>query len=448
MNSQDDELPNSLDRWWTLVPRPVFTGGNQVRLLQGGDELFPAMCEAIDHAQNEVWLATYIFHNDDASLQVVEALGRAADRGVRVRVVVDGFGSKATMSQLRERWAHRAGGTGFFSRRPVQSNPSGVAMAVFRPMHGWWSWLHPGQMRRLHQKLCVVDGHTAFVGGINIMDDRLDLRHGRTELPRLDFAVRVQGPVALPIEQAVRAVWTRAWLGRDFGEELRALVRSNEPLRRVKRLVKQLRMPPGEGLRQKPGPMPAVHIAFVLRDNLRQRRTIERSYIAALRSAQDRVDLVSPYFYPATAFRRALCAAAERGVQVRVLLQGKLDYRIAGLAARVLYDELLASGVQVFEYTPAFLHAKVAVVDTQWATVGSSNIDPLSLLLNLEANVIVRDGQFNKELRNRFEQALAVSKQVVKTTSGGRGLLPVLMRGLVAWAAHVYLRLAGASGKY
>jgi cardiolipin synthase A/B len=448
MNTETDETSSRLDRWWSLVPRPVFTGGNQVRLLQGGDELFPAMCEAIDQAQNEVWLATYIFHNDDASLRVVDALGRAAERGVRVRVVVDGFGSKATLSQLKERWAHSAGGTGLFSRRHVQSNPSGVAMAVFRPMHGWWSWLHPGQMRRLHQKLCVVDGRHAFVGGINIMDDRLDLRHGRTEQPRLDFAVAVQGPVAASIEQAVRAVWTRAWLGRDFGEELRALVRSNEPMHRIKRLIKQLRMPRGEGLRHKPGPMPAVQTAFVLRDNLRQRRTIERSYIAALRSAQERVDLVSPYFYPATAFRRALCAAAERGVQVRVLLQGKLDYRIAGLAARVLYDELLSSGVQVFEYTPAFLHAKVALVDSHWATVGSSNIDPLSLLLNLEANVIVRDAEFSRELSKRFDAALAVSKQVNKTTSSGRGLLPVLMRGLVAWAAHVYLRLAGASGKY
>jgi cardiolipin synthase A/B len=448
MSTDSNESPTSLDRWWSLVPRPVFSGGNRVQLLQGGDELFPAMCEAINQAQHEVWLATYIFHNDDTSLRVVDALGRAAERGVRVRVVVDGFGSKATLAQLKERWAHQSHPVGLFLRRKSQDDPSGVALAVFRPMHGWWSWLHPGQLRRLHQKLCVVDGRHAFVGGINIMDDRLDLRHGHSEQARLDFAVAVQGPVAQSVEQAVRAVWTRAWLGRDFGEELRALVRSNEPMRRVKRLVKELRMPRGEGLRRQPGPMPAVQTAFVLRDNLRQRRTIERSYIAALRNAQERVDLVSAYFYPATAFRRALCAAAERGVQVRVLLQGKLDYRIAGLAARVLYDELLSSGVQVFEYTPAFLHAKVALVDSHWATVGSSNIDPLSLLLNLEANVIVRDADFSRELASRVEQALAVSKQVTKASLGGKGLFPVLTRGLVAWAAHVYLRLAGASGKY
>ncbi|MFM8899268.1 MAG: phospholipase D-like domain-containing protein, partial [Burkholderiales bacterium] len=281
MSPEAHDSPASLDRWWSLVPRPVFSGGNRVRLLQGGDELFPAMCEAIDQAQNEVWLATYIFHNDEASLRIVDALGRAAARGVRVRVVVDGFGSKATLQELKDRWEHGASNKGFFSRRRVSSDPSGVALAVFRPMHGWWSWLHPGQMRRLHQKLCAVDARLAFVGGINILDDRLDLRHGLSDQPRLDFAVEVEGPVAQPIEQAVRAVWTRAWLGRDFGEELRALVRSNEPMVRVKRLIKELHMPRGQGLRRQPGPMAAVHTAFVLRDNLRQRRTIERSYIAA-----------------------------------------------------------------------------------------------------------------------------------------------------------------------
>ncbi len=437
------------DRWWVRVPRPVFTGGNRVRLLQGGDEMFPAMCEAIARARREVWFATYIFHDDEAGLKVMDALAQAAARGVRVRVVVDGFGSKATLRQLQQRM--RAVLPGRAARRALRESPAGpdgVALAIFRPMHGWWSWLQPGQMRRLHQKLCVADGEVAFVGGINVIDDRLDLRHGRSELPRLDFAVEVQGVAARQIEQAVRAVWTRAWLGRDLGGELRALVHSTEPLGRIKRLFKQLRMPHGEGLQHQAGELPPVQAAFVVRDNLRQRRTIERSYIAALRNARERVDLACPYFYPGTAFRRALCAAARRGVRVRVLLQGKLDYRIAGLAARVLYDELLGAGVQVFEYTPAFLHAKVAAVDGQWATVGSSNIDPLSLLLNLEANVIVHDAAFNSELRGRFEEALAVSTQVSKSALAGRGMWPVLTRGLVAWCAHVYLRLAGATGKY
>lgn len=422
---------------WLTVPRPVFTGGNQVRLLEGGNQLFPAMHEAIARARHEVWLATYIFHEDATSLALVDALVAADRRGVRVRVVVDGFGSKASLPTLRARMADGA-----------REGHQGVALAVFRPMHGWWTWLQPGQLRRLHQKLCVVDGEVGFVGGINVIDDHIDLRHGHTELPRLDYAVEVRGPAVGPIEQSARAVWTRAWLGRDFRDELRALARSAEPVARLRRLVRQLRMPRGSGLQAEAGTLAPMEVAFVLRDNLRQRRTIERSYIAALRHARERIDLVSPYFYPGAAFRRALRQAARRGVRVRLLFQGKLDYRIAGIAAQVLYDELLANGVRVYEYMPAFLHAKVAMVDDDWATVGSSNIDPLSLLLNLEANVIVRDAGFNAELARRFEAALADSREIDPASVRGVGLFGTARRVLVAWAAFVYLRLAGVTGRY
>jgi cardiolipin synthase len=426
-------LPPGLS--WLAIARPVFFGGNAVRLLQGGDELFPAMHAAIAAARHEVWLATYIFHHDPTALELVEALQAAARRGVRVRVVVDGFGSKAALPTLRE---HMGGG---------DSRP-GIELAVFRPMLGWWTWLQPGQMRRLHQKVCVVDGEVGFVGGINLIDDRLDIRHGRTELPRLDFAVEVRGPVVAPMLQAVRAVWRRARLGRELRAELAALARSTQPMARLRRLVRELRMPQGAALQAGEGRLAPVQAAFVLRDNLRQRRTIARSYIAALRSARTRIDIVSSYFYPDTAFRRALRAAARRGVAVRILFQGKVDYRIAGLAAQALYDELLAAGVRVFEYTPAFLHAKVALVDDDWATVGSSNIDPLSLLLNLEANLIVRDAGFNADLAARFETALADSREVSAEALRGRGLWGALRRGVVAWAAFVYLRLAGATGRY
>jgi cardiolipin synthase len=157
--------------------------------------------------------------------------------------------------------------------------------------------------------------------------------------------------------------------------------------------------------------------------------------------------LVCPYFYPGRLFRRALREATRRGVQVRLLLQGKADYRIAALAAQVLYDELLHNGVRIYEYTPAFLHAKVALVDDDWATVGSSNIDPLSLLLNLEANLIVRDATFTAELAQRLELSLAESREVLSPPVG-KGWWAVLRRGFVAWAAHWFLRLAGLSGRY
>jgi cardiolipin synthase len=405
-----------------------FSGGNQVCLLRGGDEFFPALIEAVNQARQEVWLATYIFHHDAAGQQVAQALADAARRGVQVRVVVDGFGSHHSLGQLAE-WLE----------------PSGVGLAVFRPIRRWWNWLQPGQLRRLHQKLCVVDGEIAFVGGINIIDDRNDLNHGATEQPRLDFAVSLRGPATLAVAQTTRAMWTRAAIGHDWRDEVRALSRSAEPLLGARRLLRQLRiLPPVPGSATDPAP---VQVAFLVRDNLRQRRSIERSYIEAIRRARQRFDLVTPYFYPARGFRRTLIQAARRGVRVRLLLQGKADYRLAALAAQVLYDELLAEGIEIYEYTPAYLHAKVGIVDTHWATVGSSNIDPLSLLLNLEANVVVRDQPFSDELTARYEQALAVSRRVTAAPYA-RGAVAVVRRALVAWLAHWYLRMAGLNGRY
>lgn len=414
------------------VPRALFLGGNEVELLRGGDALFPAMQAAIARARHEVWVATYIFHDDPAAQALAASMIAAARRGVRVRVVVDGFGTNRTLAAVQRLF-----------------EGTGVALAVFRPIDRWWRWLQPGQLRRLHHKLCAVDGDTGFVGGINVIDDRNDLNHGWSELPRLDFAVRVRGPVVAAIEQTARALWLRAWFGRDFREEVLAIARSPEPVARARRMLARLRiLPPRPELEAALHDTSPVRCAFVVRDNLRQRRAIERAYIEAIRGARRRVDLVSPYFYPGSAFRRALRDAARRGVRVRLLLQGKLDYRIAGLAAQVLYDELLAHGVRVYEYTPAFLHAKVAIVDDDWATVGSSNIDPLSLLLNLEANVIVHDRDFTARLSEEFESAITVSREVGADHLGSRGFWRTLQRGLVAWVAHVYLRVAGITGRY
>ena len=414
---------------WYAQREAQFSGGNEVTLLTGGDQLFPAMHAAIARARHEAWLATYIFHDDAAGRAMADALRAAAERGVRVRVVVDGFGSKATLATLK-RWF----------------DGSGVALAVFRPIDRWYSWLQPGQVRRLHQKLLATDSEQAFVGGINIIGDRMDLNHGATPEPRLDFAVALRGPVVAPVAQTARAMWTRAAFGHDWRDEVLALARSAEPVARAKQLMRALRITgaPAETAVEEVLPMCA---AFLVRDNLSQRRAIERNYIDALRGARERIDLVSAYFYPGRAFLRTLRDAARRGVQVRLLLQGKPDYRFAVLAAEVLYDGLLASGVRVFEYTPAFLHAKVAVVDGAWATVGSSNIDPLSLLLNLEANLIVHDAPFAADLARRIDAAIVVSHEVLRA-GAARGWWSALRRSFVATAAYWFLRMAGITGKY
>jgi cardiolipin synthase len=403
-------------------------GGNRVRLLEGGDALFPAMAEALGRAHREVWFATYIFHDDGAARTLTDALIDAARRGVAVHLVVDGFGSKATLPTLRAWLAD-----------------SEVRLEVFRPLDRWWQWLQPQQLRRLHQKLCVVDDVVAFVGGINVIDDRNDLNHGWSDVPRLDFAVEVVGPLADAVRHAARAMWARAHLGRGWRREAERLLSSPTPVDRTRMLLRTL----GAAPRGRPPPRDTspVRAAFVVRDNVGQRRAIERRYIDAMRQARERIDIAVPYFYPGRRFRRTLREAAERGVRVRLLLQGKVDYPIAALAARVLYDELRHRGVRIFEYTPAFLHAKVALVDQRWATVGSSNIDPLSLLLNLEANVIVRDAGFCASMAERLDRAFAVSEEITREQPIA-GWRRWLRRGLVAWLAHTYLRLAGVTGRY
>ena len=412
---------------WTFVPAPRFVGGNRIELLQGGDALFPRMCAAIGAAEREVFVATYIFHDDAAAITVADALKAAAARGVAVHLVVDGFGSIATLPRVKALF-----------------EGSGVRLEVFRPLDRWYSWLQPGQLRRLHQKLCVCDEGVAFVGGINIIDDRHDMNHGWSDAPRLDFAVQLQGPLAQAVYATARAMWARAHLWRGWPDEMRGLAHSRRPVKGAMALLRQLRGAQKPNAENAGTPMRA---AFLVRDNLRQRRAIERSYIDAIRRARNSVDIAVPYFYPGRGFRAALRKAAKRGVRVRLLLQGKVDYRIAALAAQALYDEMRSTGIRIFEYTPAFLHAKVAVVDDDWATVGSSNIDPLSLLLNLEANVVVRDADFCAALTQRFDQACAASVEVADpaTRAGLRGWA---RRALIAWCANVYLRVAGITGRY
>jgi cardiolipin synthase len=417
------------------VPVPRFVGGNTMTLLQGGDELFPRMVAAIGAARQEVWLATYIFHDDPAAQSVAQALIDAAARGVTVRVVVDGFGSIKSLPAVRARFAGSA-----------------VQLEVFRALDRWWAWLQPGQLRRLHQKLCVCDapgdagGLTAFVGGINLIDDRHDLNHGWTEQPRLDFAVQLQGPLGAQARATVRAMWARAHLARHWRSEFAVAAASEHPVGETMALLQQLRGPAALERDVAADDNSPVRAAFLVRDNLRQRRIIERSFVDAIRQARESVDIAVPYFYPGHRFRRALRQAAQRGVRVRLLLQGKVDYRIAALAAQAVYDELRGHGVRIYEYTPAFLHAKVARVDDDWATVGSSNIDPLSLLLNLEANVVVRDAGFTRQLAARFDAAFAVSSEVAEPMrSGLRGWATRLV---VAFCATLYLRIAGITGRY
>lgn len=371
---------------------------HQLTLLRNGEEYFPRLLMAIAAAQHSIYLETYIFAADQEGRWVAEALEQAAQRGVHVHVLLDGFGS----SSLPEGWVDRM-------------RSAGVAVLWFRQEFGAFN-LRRHRLRRLHRKLVVVDGRLGFVGGINIISD---ISPG-THAPRLDYAVEVSGPVVHDMHAAVRRLW--------------ALVSWSQLRKRGDRdaLPRQLK----SDTRQK--------VAFLLRDNFRHRRDIERAYLKAIGQAQHEIVLANAYFLPGRKFRHALMSAAKRGVRVVLLLQGRVDHWLQHYAARALYGQLLHAGVEIHEYRASYLHAKVAVVDGQWATVGSSNIDPFSLLLAREGNLVVRDADFAVALRADLMEALTHGAHRIRIQQWHK-LNPMFR--LLAWVSYGLVRLlAGWSG--
>lgn len=388
------------------MPRhlPPLRAGHTLRLLEGSAQLFPALMAAIDRAVHEVWLESYIFDCTGASAGVAHSLERAARRGVAVRVVVDGFGTSALAAEWRARFAQ-----------------AGVDWQVYAPL-GSLGMAWPGSWRRLHRKLCVVDAQVAFCGGVNVLDDLHDPARGTLDWPRLDFAVQVSGPLVTQVREAAEQLWQR--------------VRAVNTLD-AKALAQTLRSHrPGPAPAQQPGP---VRAALLLRDNVGNRSHIERAYLRAIGRAQEEIIIANAYFVPGRRLRQALVRAARRGVRVTLLLQGRYEYFMQYYASRTVYGILLRHGIAIHEYSPSFLHAKVAVIDGRWATVGSSNLDPLSLLLAREANVIVEDEAFAGQLRDRLLRAIAHHGQPMDPVRYGER--PLRQRALERLALFV-MRMA------
>ena len=365
-----------------------------VQLLQCGAEYFPALIEAIDRAGREVWLETYIFSDDPTGRRVTEALAGAARRGVSVHLVVDGFGTGPLPAPIAR-----------------ALSDAGVQVRIYSPTVNWLS-LNRDRLRRLHRKLACIDGSIAFIGGINILDDLVDPNHGPLTHPRLDYAVRLQGTQVDAVAHCMSRLWEQLVAPHGIKRSVRELTRHDASRK-------------------------ASRVQLLLRDNLANRRSIERAYLRAIGQARHEVLIATAYFFPGRRFRRALREAAARGVRVRLLLQGRAEYILPHRAAQALYDSLLGHGIEIIEYHRSFLHAKVAVVD-DWATVGSSNIDPFSLLLAREANLVIRDKPFADNLRARLLAAMQEGSQPIAVDEHRR-------RGwwqrVWGWIAYGLLRL-------
>lgn len=346
-----------------------FVEGNRIALLTSGAEYFPALEAECDAARHEIHVETYIFEDDVAGRSIASALMRASRRGVATHLLVDGYGSKKLSSGL-----------------VAEMQNAGIRFLVYRPDISPWTFQRQ-RLRRMHRKLAVIDARVAFVGGINIIDDMHTPNHTP---PRFDYAVRLEGPLLRSIHPVVKRLWALVeftQFGRDW--------RDRTPLQADSE------------------PRGNQRAAFLVRDNLRHRSDIEEAYLAAIAGARSEILIASSYFFPGLSFRRALMEAAARGVRVKLLLQGRVEYALLHYASHALYGAFLDAGIEIHEYRKSFLHAKVAVIDRRWATVGSSNIDPLSLLLAREANMVIDDRGFAATLRQSLATAMEVGAHQV-----------------------------------
>ena len=368
-----------------------YLSGNQITLLRNGTEYFPAIEAAIDSATLEIHLQAYIYEHDETGVLIGDALKRAVSRGVVVCVLLDGYGSKnlpvAYVEELRA---------------------AGVKLMFFRPKISPWT-LKRNRLRRLHRKVVVIDGRVAFVGGINIIDDQ---NCPGNNAPRIDYAVQVEGPLVRCIHINIYRHWRRiSWM--HFHQ-----VHDNLPAKT-------------------PAAAGNMRAAYVIRNNVRHRRDIEKAYLRAIGTAKQDILIANAYFLPGKAFRRALIAAAKRGVRVRLLLQGRMEYWLM-FATHAVYSLFLHNKIEIYEYRKSFMHSKVAVVDDLWATVGSSNIDPMSLLLAHEANIVVRNREFASLLRQDIEQAIEIGGYRIRAEEwGGRHVL----RRFLSWATYLLVRI-------
>lgn len=381
---------------------PEYVSGNRLTLLRSGEQYFPALARALDDALQEVFLETYLFADDQTGSLIADALCRAAARGVAVHLLIDGYGARDFAPRFLDRL-----------------RAAGAQVRRYRPDVSPWRFRRR-RLRRLHRKLACIDDRIAFIGGINIIDDY----HTPNQTPpRFDYAVMIEGPLVDRVREIAARLWSligwanfrRRWSGEEVGGGARR------------------HRPP-----QHAAPAGDQRAALVVRDNVRHRRDIEEAYLEQIAGARDEVLIANSYFFPGRRFRHALVAAVLRGVRVRLLLQGRVEYVLLHYASRALYGSLLDAGVEIHEYHRSFLHAKVAVFDGTRACVGSSNIDPFSLLLAREANVFIDDARFAAELRASLEEAMQSGARAVPPRQWRRK--PILLRVRI-WLAYAVARL-------
>ena len=356
--------------------------GNEVELLINGEAFFPRVFDSIRKARHEVLIETFIICDDEVGKALQQTLMYVARRGVHVEITIDAYGGNEASAAFFEAMAD-----------------AGVHVHLFEPTRHLFN-LRLNVFRRLHRKLVVVDNEVAFIGGINYCADQLS---SFGEEAKQDYSMRLRGPVVQDIHEACLDLLRHG---------------DSKPPRfeRLKKFTSTHPQHPHETLDEKQS---TVRALLAIRDNGLHKRDIEKRYLHAVNTAKERLVLAHAYFFPSYGLLRALRNAARRGVNVTLILQGEPDMPWVRLCAQLLYGYLLREGVKIYEYKERPFHGKLALADRNWATLGSSNLDPLSLSLNLEANVMIDDETFNQQLFEHLhtlalEHGEPVSMHVVK----------------------------------
>lgn len=351
-----------------------------IELYTEGDQLFDAMLSAISRAQKQVCMETYIFADDEVGHDFAQALSERAKAGVEVRLMVDAMGSLfqfyRTLGPMLER--------------------SGVKLRHFHR----WHWREPLRYnRRNHRKLLVVDGETAFLGGFNIHRQSSQKYFGA--LRWRDTHASFQGKLAHQAAELFDAFWQgdRHRLPKEDEQDNSVLVPNQT------RLCRQ-------------------RLACI--------------YADFLSSAKQQVCLTTPYFVPDSHTQKALLCAVQRGVEVRLLVPRTSDIRLTRWAANAVYARLLDAGVKIYEYLPRMLHAKIAIADEKWATLGTANLDYRSLFQNYELNLVSKDSDLCQRLQMQFEVDLDDASAVCATRWRQRHWIPRLAE-ILGWSVRRWL---------
>jgi len=346
----------------------ALVSGNRVTLLHDGEQAFPAMLEAISEAKQEILLEMYWFASDQVGRQFADALIAKAEAGVHVRVIYDAVGSIQSDSHMF-----------------AQMRDAGCEVEEYNPIAPWRARFRIGVLNnRDHRKLLVVDRQVGFTGGVNLGDEWAPKGAGGEGWR--DDTIRIEGPAA----EQMCDIFNYGW-GRIV-----------EPAAAKPRFGPPIDTGDGQGSR----------VRVLANHYFRERRAIRQAYLGRIRAAERSVCITNSYFVPDGQIRRVLSQAVQRGVEVRVIVPGQSDVMAVRHAARKLHGRLLEAGIQLYEWQGSILHSKTAVIDGQWCTVGTYNLDARSLRFNLEVIAAVEDAAVAGAMEERFDLDLERTKPV------------------------------------